>query len=120
MIKLEGKMFTAKELIDNMNYLEKLNNKYYRGLFFEQISIETETMYINEIQRFDYFPIDCMTAPCSIREGHVIKILLYDMYHREQRLIQMNIDEVLIFLQEGRYIVLNKNDIEQEKVLEIE
>ena len=118
MIKLKGKIFTAKELIDNMNYLEKLNNKCYRGLFFEQISIET--MYINEIQRFDYFPIDGMTAPCSIREGHVIKILLYDMYHREQRLIQMNMDEVLIFLQGGRYIVLNKNDIEQEKVLEIE
>ena len=35
MIKLKGKIFTAKELIDNMNYLEKLNNKCYRGLFFE-------------------------------------------------------------------------------------
>lgn len=116
MIKLKGKIFTAKELIDNMNYLEKLNNKCYRGLFFEQISIET--MYTNEIQRFD-FSVDA-TAQFFMRKEHVIKIMFYDMYHREQRLIQMNMDKVLIFLQEGRYIVLNKNDIEQEKVLEIE
>ena len=117
MIKLKGKIFTAKELIDNMNYLEKLNNKCYRGLFFEQISIET--MYTNELQRFD-FSVDAMTAQCSMRKEHVIKIMLYDLYHRNQRFIQMSMDEVLIFLKEGRYIVLNKNDIEQEKVLEIE
>lgn len=117
MIKLKGKIFTAKELIDNMNYLEKLNNKCYRGLFFEQISIET--MYTNEIQRFD-FSVDAMAAQCSMREEYVIKIIFYDLYHRNQRLIQMSMDEVLIFLKGGRYIVLNKNDIEQEKVLEIE
>ena len=118
MIKLKGKIFTAKELIDNMNYLEKLNNKCDHGLFFEQISIET--MYINELQRFDYFPVDAMIAQCSMRKEYVIKIMLYDLYHRNQRFIQMSMDEVLIFLKEGRYIVLNKNDIEQEKVLEIE
>lgn len=118
MIKLKGKIFTAKELIDNMNYLEKLNNKCYRGLFFEQISIDT--MYTNELQCFDYFSADAMTAQCSIREEHVIKIMFYDLYHRNQRFIQMSMDEVLIFLKGGRYIVLNKNDIEQEKVLEIE
>ena len=118
MIKLKGKIFTAKELIDNMNYLEKLNSKCDRGFFFEQISIEA--MYINEPQRFDYFPVDAMTVQCSMRKEYVIKIMLYDLYHRNQRLIQMSMDEVLIFLKGGRYIVLNKNDIEQEKVLEIE
>lgn len=34
MLKLKGKMFTAKELIDNIHDLEKLNSKAYFGIFF--------------------------------------------------------------------------------------
>lgn len=115
MLKLKGKMFTAKELIDNIHDLEKLNSKAYFGIFFLRIS--TEIQYTAE-QNFNFFTANAMADPVPVNEKHIIKILLYN--NRDMYSIQMNMNEVLVFLKGGRYIILNKNDIEQEKVLEIE
>lgn len=118
MVKLKGVMYTAKELINNIHDLEKLNRKAYSGVFFERISIEAAS-YTAE-QNFNFFTANAMADPVPIRTEYVIKILLYNLYDTDQHLIKLNMDEVLIFLKGGRHIVLNKNDIEQEKVLEIE
>ena len=117
MVKLKGVMYTAKELINNIYDLEKLNRKACSGVFFERIS--TEIQYITE-QNFNFFTANAMANPVPIRTECVIKILLYSPYDTDQHLIKLNMDEVLILLKGGRHIVLNKNDIEQEKVLEIE
>ena len=123
MVKLKGVMYTAKELISNIYDLEKLNRKACNGVLFERIS--TETQYTTEIQytaeqNFYFFTTNAMATPVPIRTECVIKILLYSPYDTDQHLIKLNMDEVLIFLKGGRHIVLNKNDIEQEKSLEIE
>ncbi len=111
-------MYTAEELINNIHDLEKLNRKACSGVFFERILIEAEP-YISD-QSFNFFTADAMANLVPIRTEYVIKILLYSPYDTDQHLIKLNMDEVLIFLKGGRHIVLNKNDIEQEKVLEIE
>lgn len=59
-----------------------------------------------------------MADPIPVNEKHIIKISLYNN-NRDMYSIQMNMNEVLVFLKGGRYIILNKNDIDQE-VLEIE
>ena len=117
MVKLKGVMYTAKELINNTHDLEKLNRKACSGVFFERISIETS--YITD-QSFNFFTADAMADLVPIRTGYVIKILLYNPYDTDQHLIKLNMDEVLILLKGGRHIILNKDYIEQEKVLEIE
>ncbi len=115
MVKLKGVMYTAEELINNIHDLEKLNRKACSGVFFERILIEEEP-YITD-QSFNFFTTANLVP---LRTEYVIKILLYSPYNTERHLIKLNMDEVLIFLKGGRHIVLNKNDIEQEKVLEIE
>ena len=118
MVKLKGVMYTAKELINNTLDLEKLNRKACSGVFFERISIEAASCITD--QSFNFFTADAMADLVPIRTEYVIKILLYSPYDKDQHLIKLNMDEALIFLKGGRHIILNKDDIEQEKVLEIE